>query len=193
MVIEMNESRLATIEQIREFLAGTRDMGFSIPADEPQGRAFVAKMLHRFRSVCRAKGQRRVLGYCFRSSGTCTLVAYPVKPQDRPRADRRLHFCGHPLHRPEHAMPKTKARASDFGSRLTELRRAAGYTQVQLAAELGIKPLRNGRNPDTQLRRRMQRIEKLDPKAKRQITQILDTFIEREELKQRASAQEASP
>ena len=23
---------------------------------------------------------------------------------------------GHPLHRPEHAMPKTKARTSDFGS-----------------------------------------------------------------------------
>jgi len=137
---------------------------------------------------------------------------------------------GHPLHRPEHAMPKTKARTSDFGSRLTELRKAAGYTQVQLAAELGttqrmiayyesraekapaallpkmaaalavsadellgIKPLRKGRKPDTQLHRRLQRIEKLDPKAKRQITQLLDTFIEREELKQRVSAQEVSP
>ncbi len=127
-------------------------------------------------------------------------------------------------------MPKTKARTSDFGSRLTALRKAAGYTQVQLAAELGttqrmiayyesraekapaallpqmaaalgvsadellgIKPLRKGRKPDTLLHRRLQRIEQLDPKAKRQITQILDTFIEREELKQRGNAQEASP
>jgi hypothetical protein len=36
----------------------------------------------------------------------------------------------------------------------------------------------------------LQRIEKLDPKARRQITQLLDTFIEREELKQRVTAQE---
>jgi hypothetical protein len=35
------------------------------------------------------------------------------------------------------------------------------------------------------------KIEKLDPKAKRQITQLLDTFIEREELKQRVNAQGA--
>lgn len=125
-------------------------------------------------------------------------------------------------------MPKAKERTSDFGARLTELRKAAGYTQVELAAELGttqrmiayyeshaekapaallpqmaaalgvsadellgIKPIKKGKKPDTQLQRRLQRIEKLDPKARRQITQILDTFIEREELKQRVSAQEA--
>jgi len=34
------------------------------------------------------------------------------------------------------------------------------------------------------------RIEKLDSKATRQITQLLDTFIEREKLKQRVNAQE---
>jgi len=35
-------------------------------------------------------------------------------------------------------MPKTKPRApQSFGARLTELRKAAGYTQVELAAELG--------------------------------------------------------
>ena len=55
---------------------------------------------------------------------------------------------------------------------------------------LGIKPVRKGRKPDTQLQRRLQRIEKLDPKARRQITQLLDTFIEREELKQRVDSQE---
>ena len=96
-------------------------------------------------------------------------------------------------------MPKAKERASDFGARLTELRKAAGYTQVELAAALdasadellGIKPIKKGKKPDTQLHRRLQRIEKLDPKAKRQITQLLDTFIEREELKQRVNAQGA--
>ena len=34
-------------------------------------------------------------------------------------------------------MPKAKERTSDFGARLTELRKAAGYTQVELAAALG--------------------------------------------------------
>jgi transcriptional regulator with XRE-family HTH domain len=125
-------------------------------------------------------------------------------------------------------MPKAKERTSDFGARLTEMRKAAGYTQVELAAALGttqrmiayyesraekapaallpqmaaaldasadellgIKPIKKGKKPDTQLHRRLQRIEKLDPKAKRQITQLLDTFIEREELKQRVNAQGA--
>ena len=41
------------------------------------------------------------------------------------------------------------------------------------------------------LERRLLEIEKLDPKAKRQITQLLDTFIEREKLKQRVNAQGA--
>ncbi len=54
---------------------------------------------------------------------------------------------------------------------------------------LGIKPVRKGKKPDTQLQRRLQRIEKLDPKARRQITQLLDTFIEREELKWRIDSQ----
>ncbi len=56
---------------------------------------------------------------------------------------------------------------------------------------LGIKPIKQGKKPDTQLHRRLQRIEKLDPKTERQITQLLDTFIEREELKQRVNAQGA--
>ena len=56
---------------------------------------------------------------------------------------------------------------------------------------LGIKPLTKGKKPGTQLHRRLQRIEKLDSKAKRQITQLLDTSIEGEELKQRVNAQGA--
>ena len=52
---------------------------------------------------------------------------------------------------------------------------------------LGIKSIKMGKKPDTQ--HRLQRIEKLDPKAKRQITQLPDTSIEREEPKQRVNAQ----
>jgi transcriptional regulator with XRE-family HTH domain len=126
-------------------------------------------------------------------------------------------------------MPKVKDRTSDFGARLTQLRKAAGYTQVELAQALGttqrmiayyesraekapaallpqlaealgvstdeilgIKPLKKGKKPDTRLQRRLQQIEKLDPKARRQITQLLDTFLECEELKQRLTAQESS-
>lgn len=47
-----------------------------------------------------------------------------------------------------------------------------------------------GQTAYTRLQRRLQRIEKLDPKVKRQIAQVLDTFIEREELKQRVNVQE---
>ena len=38
MVIDMNESKLETIEQIREFLAGISEVAFSIPADESKRR-----------------------------------------------------------------------------------------------------------------------------------------------------------
>lgn len=40
------------------------------------------------------------------------------------------------------------------------------------------------------LERRLLEIEKVDPKAKRQVVQLPDTFIEREKLKQRIHQQE---
>lgn len=55
--------------------------------------------------------------------------------------------------------PKTDV-IENFGERLAQLRKAAGYTQVEFAAEVGI-------------------------------TLLLDTFIEREKLKQRVNAQGA--
>lgn len=57
----MNESRLATIEQITEFMAGTASVVFSIPSDEARLRAFVATVLKRFRYFVLAKGRRGVL------------------------------------------------------------------------------------------------------------------------------------
>jgi transcriptional regulator with XRE-family HTH domain len=128
-------------------------------------------------------------------------------------------------------MPKRKTAVIDsFGERLAQLRKAADYTQVEFAAEIGItqRMVAYYEAPDAQppahllpqmaqalgvgtdvllgmseprpvkkvgasrLERRLIEIEKLDARAKRQITQILDTFIEREKLKQRVRAQETT-
>lgn len=112
----------------------------------------------------------------------------------------------------------------DFGKRLVNLRKSAGYTQVELAKEievsqrmvsyyesqsefppssllpklskilgvtsdelLGITKLKKQHKPDTRLQRRMQQVEKLSTVSKRQIMQLLDTFIEREQLKKEVS------
>jgi transcriptional regulator with XRE-family HTH domain len=127
-------------------------------------------------------------------------------------------------------MPKRKTQVIEhFGERLAALRKAAGYTQVQFAAELaitqrmvayyeapdahppahllpqmaqalgisvevllGIEPPRRTKTLATnRLGRRLMDIEKLGASEKRQIIQIIDTFIERGKLKQRVSAQEA--
>jgi transcriptional regulator with XRE-family HTH domain len=112
-----------------------------------------------------------------------------------------------------------------FGERLARLRAKAGYTQRELAAELGIshrmvayyeaqttyppthllpqlaallavstdgllgvedlKPRHGVR--DNRLWRRFQKIEKLSTREKRQIIQILDSFIEREQLRQKTA------
>jgi hypothetical protein len=61
MVIDMNVSRLETIEQIQEFLNGTAEVAFSNPADEPTLRTFVATMLRRYRYFSLTKGPRGVL------------------------------------------------------------------------------------------------------------------------------------
>jgi hypothetical protein len=61
MVIDMNEARLDTIEQIREFLAGTADVVFAIPTDDSRLRTFVATVLKRFGYFQLAKSQRGVL------------------------------------------------------------------------------------------------------------------------------------
>jgi transcriptional regulator with XRE-family HTH domain len=128
-------------------------------------------------------------------------------------------------------MPKRKTEVIEgFGDRLAQLRRAAGYTQVEFATELGItqrmvayyeapdahppahllprmaqalavsvdvllglaSPRRGKKLATNRLERRLMEIAKLDPKAQRQITQLLDTFIEREKLKQRVQAQESA-
>jgi len=138
-----------------------------------------------------------------------------------------------PAHLPFEAwttMPKkTMSAAGNFGARLVELRKSAGYTQGELAAELGVtrrmvayyegetehppanllpglakalgvtieqllgtEPLRRQTKArNSRLERRLQAIEKLDARTKRQVIQLLDTFIANEKLKQRLEKQPA--
>lgn len=127
---------------------------------------------------------------------------------------------------PQHGetMPKVKERVSEFGERLTTLRKAAGYTQVELAAAigttqrmvayyesraekapaallpqmaevlgissdalLGIAQPRKPKAPDTRLQRRLRQIEKMGGKERRQVLQVLDTFIEHARFQQQAN------
>ncbi|WP_297476458.1 hypothetical protein [Ferrovum sp.] len=57
----MNDSKLNSIEQIREFLEGTAEVTFTTPTDEPQRRMFVTRILKRFRYFTLTKGHRGVL------------------------------------------------------------------------------------------------------------------------------------
>ncbi len=137
----------------------------------------------------------------------------------------RGYTIAHSIERTSIPMPKQNFdELPDFGKRLVNLRKSAGFTQTELAKEievsqrmishyesqsefppsavlprltkvlgvssdelLGIKPLRKKHKPDNRLQRRIQQVEKMDARNKRQIMQLLDTFIEREQLKQKVS------
>jgi transposase InsO family protein len=61
MVIDMNVSKLGTIEQIQEFLDGTAEVAFSNSADESTRRTVVSSILKRYRYFHLSKGPRGVL------------------------------------------------------------------------------------------------------------------------------------
>lgn len=117
--------------------------------------------------------------------------------------------------------PKRKnSQDEGFGAQLSRLRKEAGYTQQELAQEigvsrrmiayyareterplttllpalaealgvttealLGVAALEKTAKPDRRLRRRMQHIERMNPREKRQVLQLIDAFIEREQLR----------
>ncbi len=56
MVIDMNVSRLETVEQIRECLNGTADVAIANPADEATLRRFVTSAIRRYRYFSLTKG-----------------------------------------------------------------------------------------------------------------------------------------
>jgi transcriptional regulator with XRE-family HTH domain len=114
-----------------------------------------------------------------------------------------------------------------FGERLAALRKAAGFTQVELAAEIGttqrmlayyegqsdyppvhllpalaqalsvstdellgvtrLTRLTRAKAPSGRLHRRLAQLEQMPPKEKRQVLQVLDTFLERERLKKQVA------
>jgi len=124
---------------------------------------------------------------------------------------------------------RRKEATMNFGARLAELRKAAGYTQVEFAQDVGISqrmvayyedpeahppahllpdmarvlgvstdellglaPLRRVKKAgNSRLERRLQQLEKLPPQEKRQALQLLDAFIERGQLKRKATGQAA--
>ena len=128
-------------------------------------------------------------------------------------------------------MPKRKTEVIDsFGERLAQLRKSAGYTQVEFAAEVGITqrmvayyeapdaqppahllpqiaqtlgvgvdvllgvatPRRTKKTATNRLERRLLEIEKLDIKTRRQVMQLLDTFIANQKLRQKVEAGETA-
>ena len=61
MVIEMNDARLGTVEQIRDFLASTAEFSFSVASDDAERRQFVVNTVRRFGYFKLPKKQRGVL------------------------------------------------------------------------------------------------------------------------------------
>ena len=57
MMIELNESKLETIEQIREFLIGEADVICSIPSNEIQTARLHRDRIRRFRYFSLTKGR----------------------------------------------------------------------------------------------------------------------------------------
>jgi hypothetical protein len=68
---------------------------------------------------------------------------------------------------------------------LTVLAGALGIASQEIMGQKGGK---TGPEPmDMRIRRRLEQIEKLEEKEKRQVIQLLDTFIEKNRLKQQAT------
>jgi len=82
------------------------------------------------------------------------------------------------------------ANAHPPGHLLPEMARALG---VSVEALLGTETAkRKTKAVDTRMQRRLQQLERLHPTERRQILQVIDAFIERNQLKQRAQAKEAA-
>lgn len=61
MVIDMNESKLDSVEHLREFLTGTTGVDFSIPTEESARHHFIERVLKRLRYFTLNKSERGVV------------------------------------------------------------------------------------------------------------------------------------
>lgn len=147
----------------------------------------------------------------------------------RPEIGTYTPSCSQQLR--ESGLPKRIEVSSDverFGERLARIRKAAGFTQRELAKEVGISqrmvayyegqtdhppakllpeiarvlrvttdellgikpeaPTRKRRQPDTRLLRRLRQMEELPAPLRRQLVQIIDTFLDRDRLAKRADS-----
>jgi len=70
MVIDMNDEKLKTLEQIKEFMAGTEGVGFTHQPDRDTWYQHIAKVLCRLRYYALGKADRGlVLRYLKRTRG----------------------------------------------------------------------------------------------------------------------------
>ncbi len=100
---------------------------------------------------------RRAAGYSLRELATEVGISHRML----------VYYEKHSQHPPAHLLP--------------QLTKALGVSADQL---LGMEKLKsNGRVRDTKLWRRFSQVEKLPTPQRKQITQILDAFLEREKLK----------
>ncbi len=136
--------------------------------------------------------------------------------------EKRAYTMRYTIQRKIDMSKKVNVQLNRFGKRLATLRKSAGYTQQQLADEIGatrrmiayyesesqhppttmlidlVKALNVsvdvllGIEPtvvtpiNNRLARQIRQIEQLKPKPRQQITQLIDTFVEAEQLKQKA-------
>jgi transcriptional regulator with XRE-family HTH domain len=76
-------------------------------------------------------------------------------------------------------------------SLLAGLAKVLGRSLDEVLATTPVKAQAKAKASDTRLHRRLQQIEKLAPTEKRQIMQLIDAFIERGQLKRKATRQSA--
>jgi hypothetical protein len=69
MVIDMNETKLTTIGQIREFLAGTADIHWTPGADDKARYTFIRNVLSRFNPRLRRPDKGLIRAYLRHTSG----------------------------------------------------------------------------------------------------------------------------
>ena len=61
MVIDMNDAKLCTIEQVEQFLSGSAQIEFSVAGDDKQRYEHISRVLKRFDYPQRNKRERGVL------------------------------------------------------------------------------------------------------------------------------------